>query len=112
MCYTFNEKSDQASEGLLRSGLYVNLQSDEAIEMDLVYLTYRAERDLYDWRQAADPNSFWGDLNWRDYISFLRHTPILLAAARQVMKAALLTVQPSSLISLRMRTRPFTKFRI
>lgn len=59
MCYTFNEESDKASEGLLRSGLYVNLQSDEAIEMDLVYLTYRAERDLYDWRQAADPNSFW-----------------------------------------------------
>ena len=94
MCYTFNEKSDQASEGLLRSGLYVNLQSDEAIEMDLVYLTYRAERDLYDWRQATDPSGLWGSLNWRDYISFLRRTPILLAAARQVMKMVLLTVQP------------------
>lgn len=94
MCYTFNEKSEQASEGLLRSGLYVNLQSDEAIEMDLVYLTYRAERDLYDWRQATDPSGLWGSLNWRDYISFLRRTPILLAAARQVMKMVLLTVQP------------------
>ena len=40
--HTFNEDNDQANEGLLRSGLYINLQSNEAIEMDLVYLTYRA----------------------------------------------------------------------
>lgn len=95
--HTFNEDNDQANEGLLRSGLYINLQGNEAIEMDLVYLTYRAERDLYEWkqRQATDPNNFWAGMDWRDYITFLRRTPVLLAATRQVMKAVLLTVQPT-----------------
>ena len=45
LLYIQRRKSDKASEGFCAAGCMSNLQSDEAIEMDLVYLTYRAERE-------------------------------------------------------------------